>query len=133
MKEEDCRGQELCEQGGGPGLSLIPYPVLPTSLISPTVYVDVKHHDLRAEVRSCVYREVGPGLSFFTPPPPPPSPPRPHPHRPPSLISHMVSVHVEHLERIKKGGGGGGLQILSHAKSVQISNLTFYCQSLYFR
>ena len=29
MKEEDCRGQELCEQGGGPGLSLIPYPVLP--------------------------------------------------------------------------------------------------------
>ena len=43
MKEEDCRGQELCEQGGGPGLSLIPYPSLSPSLINRTVSADVKH------------------------------------------------------------------------------------------
>ena len=37
------RAQELCEQGGGPGLSF-PNPILPPSLINHTVYVDVKHH-----------------------------------------------------------------------------------------
>ena len=46
-EEEDAcvRDQELCEQGGGPGLSLIPYPIPPQSLISHMVSVDVKHHE----------------------------------------------------------------------------------------
>ena len=30
--------QELCEQGAGPGLSLIPYPILPSSLIIIKLY-----------------------------------------------------------------------------------------------
>ena len=88
----------------GLGSLSFPIPFFPPSLISPTVYVDVKHHDLRARVRSCVYREVGPGLSFFTPASTSSSPPLTPTHTPtPSLISHMVSVHVEHLERKKKG------------------------------
>ena len=41
----DVRAQELCEQRGGPGL--IPYPTLLLSLVSRTVFVDVKHHGKR--------------------------------------------------------------------------------------
>ena len=49
-REEDRRvtDQELCEQGGGPGLALIPYPILlPSLTISHTVPVVVKHNEKR--------------------------------------------------------------------------------------
>ena len=37
-------GAQLCEQGGGPGLSFPIPSVLSLSLISPMVSVDIKHH-----------------------------------------------------------------------------------------
>ena len=48
------------------GLGLIAYPILPASLISRTVSVDVKRHDrVVSEFRSCVNREVGLGLIAY--------------------------------------------------------------------
>ena len=41
------RAQELCEQRGGRAWALIPHPILPPSLISLTVSVDVKHNERR--------------------------------------------------------------------------------------
>ena len=38
-----CQGKP-CEQGGGPGLSFDPYPILPLSPLSHMVSVDVEHH-----------------------------------------------------------------------------------------
>ena len=62
----------LCEQGGGPGLSLpIPlFPPVPLSLISCMVSVDVKHRERRSlSVRAQELCEHGggPGLSFPIP------------------------------------------------------------------
>ena len=55
------RGQELCEQEGGPGLSF-PIPLSPgSSLISHRLMhsVDVKHHERRCwQLRKCVKEEV---------------------------------------------------------------------------
>ena len=51
------RVQDLCEQGGGPGLSF-PVPFFPPSLISHEVSVDIKHDLKKKELRSCVNREV---------------------------------------------------------------------------
>ena len=64
---------------------LIPYPILPPSLISHTVSVDVIKVSV-SELRSCVNREVG--LAVI-----------PCPILPTSLISHTVFVDVKHRER----------------------------------
>ena len=76
--------------------ALIPYSILPLSLISRTVSVDVKHHGRRSrrttELRSCVNREVGLGSYSLS-----------HSSAPPFLISPTVSVNVKHHERKRSG------------------------------
>ena len=61
-EEEVWRAQELCEQWDYilyTGLALIPYPILPPSLIiSHMVSVDVNHHERRRSVKSCVNSEI---------------------------------------------------------------------------
>ena len=78
--------------------TLIPYPILPPSLISHTVSVDIKHHERSEEIqpselRGCVNREVGldshPIIMAY-------------PILPPSMLSHTVSVEVKHHERQKE-------------------------------
>ena len=76
-------------------LTSSPTPIRP-SLISHTVFVDVKHLERRkmwtTERRSCVNKEVGLGSQAFFP----------YPILPSSLISHTVSVDVKHHERKEK-------------------------------
>ena len=65
----EVRTQELCEEEGGLGLALIPYPVLPLSLLNRTVSVDVKQHERKKPCASELRSEEGggPGLSFPIP------------------------------------------------------------------
>ena len=137
-EEKKCplRAQDLCEQGGGPRFSL-PIPFSRPSLISPTVSVDVQHHERRkplCHIPEAVWtgRSVWTVIAYpiyFSPIPNKPygfcgrKAPRkkeetqpseirscvktgrwtwaltPCSIIPPSLISHAVSVEVQHHER----------------------------------
>ena len=74
VSSHEVRDQELCEEEGGPGLALIPYPVLPLSLINRTVSVDVKQHERKKPCASELRSEQGGGhrlsfpIPFFTRP-----------------------------------------------------------------
>ena len=50
-KMELARAQELCEQRAW---ALIPYPILPLSLINHVVFVNIKHHKRKKRLCVCI-------------------------------------------------------------------------------